>query len=153
MNSKLLIDAIVQQTTVLIAQLSTAAGIRAPLAHIADQVFLELSREIERQGVSRKVVADMFGLALRSYQRRVQRLSESASIRDRTLWEAIYDFVSEEGHVSRKRVGLRFRNDSAEHVAAVLNDLVSSGLIYASGRRSQRALPGRERGRATRNRR
>ena len=52
MQSKLLVDAIVQQTTVLIAQLSTAAGIRAPLAHIADQVFLELSREIERQGVS-----------------------------------------------------------------------------------------------------
>jgi hypothetical protein len=71
MNSRLLIDAIVQQTTVLIAQLSTAAGIRAPLAHIADQVFLELSREIERQGVSRKVAADMFGLALRGYQKRV----------------------------------------------------------------------------------
>jgi hypothetical protein len=134
MNSKLLIDAIIQQTTVLIAQLSTAAGIRSPLAHIADQVFLDLSREIERQGVSRKVVADMFGLALRSYQKRVQRLSESASVRDRTLWEAIYDFVSEQERVSRKRIGERFRHDSAEHVAAVLNDLVSSGLLYASGR-------------------
>jgi hypothetical protein len=63
MNAKLLIDAIVQQTTVLIAQLSTAAGIRSPLAHIADQVFLDLAREIEQQGVSRKVVADMFGPA------------------------------------------------------------------------------------------
>ena len=134
MNSRLLIDAIVQQTTVLIAQLSTAAGIRAPLAHIADQVFLELSREIERQGVSRKVAADMFGLALRGYQKRVQRLSESASVRDRTLWEAIYDFVSSEERVSRKRIGERFARDSAEHVAAVLNDLVSSGLIFATGR-------------------
>jgi hypothetical protein len=35
MNTKLLIDAIVQQTTVLIAELSTASGIRAPLAHVA----------------------------------------------------------------------------------------------------------------------
>ena len=60
-----LIDAIVQQTTLLIAQLATSAGIRAPLAHIADQVFLDLANEIEQQGVSRKVVADMFGLALR----------------------------------------------------------------------------------------
>ena len=33
MDVKLLIDAIVRQTTVLIAQLSTRAGIRAPLAH------------------------------------------------------------------------------------------------------------------------
>ena len=41
MDTKLLIDAIVQQTTVLIAQLSTAAGIRAPLARLADQVFLD----------------------------------------------------------------------------------------------------------------
>lgn len=49
-NTKLLIDAIVRQTTVLIAQLSTAAGIRAPLAHVADQVFVELSRELEAQG-------------------------------------------------------------------------------------------------------
>ena len=35
-------DALVRQTTVLIAQLSTTAGIRAPLAHVADQVFVEL---------------------------------------------------------------------------------------------------------------
>ena len=134
MHSKLLVDAIVQQTTVLIAQLSTAAGIRAPLAHIADQVFLELAREIERQGVGRKVAADMFGLALRSYQKRVQRLSESASVRDRTLWEAIYDFVCDEERVSRERIEKRFAKDSVEHVGAVINDLASSGLIYVAGR-------------------
>ncbi len=59
---------IVRQTTVLLAQISTAAGVRAPLAHVADQVFFELGRELEAQGVRRNVVADMFGLALRSYQ-------------------------------------------------------------------------------------
>jgi hypothetical protein len=68
-DSRLLIDAVVRQTTLLIAQLATSAGIRAPLAHLADQVFLELAREIEQQGVSKKVAADMFGIALRSYQR------------------------------------------------------------------------------------
>jgi len=51
MDTKILVDAIVRQTTVLIAQLSTAAGIRAPLAHVADQVFLELAQEIERPPV------------------------------------------------------------------------------------------------------
>jgi hypothetical protein len=134
MNSKVLIEAIMQQTTVLIAQLSTAAGIRAPLAHLADQVFLDLAREIERQGISRKVVADMFGLALRSYQKRVQRLTESASVQHRTLWQAVFEFVGEHERVSRKRIDERFRNDSAEHVAAVLNDLAGSGLLYVSGR-------------------
>ena len=62
MSVKILIDGVVQQTTVLIAQLSTAAGIRAPLAHVADQIFVSLANEIEAQGVGRKVVADMFGM-------------------------------------------------------------------------------------------
>jgi hypothetical protein len=52
MDTKLLIDGIVRQTTLLIAQLSTAAGIRAP-SHIADRVFLSLARQIEAQGVGR----------------------------------------------------------------------------------------------------
>lgn len=134
MDTKLLIDAIVQQTTVLIAQLSTAAGIRAPLAHIADQVFLELAREIESQGVGRKVVADMFGMALRSYQRRVQRLSESASTRGRSLWEAVYDFVSSQESVLRSELDARFRHDPADDVGAVLSDLCASGLLYSTGR-------------------
>ena len=87
MDLKLLIDGIVRQTTVLIAQLSTSAGVRAPLAHVADQVFLELAREIEALGVGRRVAADMFGMALRSYQKKMQRLTESASEpgRDGTL--------------------------------------------------------------------
>src|SRR5215813_6022389 len=131
MDAKLLIDAIVRQTTVLIAQLSTTAGIRAPLAHVADQVFLDLAQEIEAQGVGRKVVADMFGLALRSYQKKVQRLTESATLRERTLWEAVLDFLSEQGSVTRGRVFERFRRDSEHDVAAVLADLVSQGLVYS----------------------
>src|SRR6187399_3307697 len=91
MNVKLLVDAIVRQTTVLIAQLSTTAGVRAPLAHLADQVFLTLSREIEAQGVKRSVAADMFGLALRSYQKKTQRASSSVTQQGKTLFEAILD--------------------------------------------------------------
>jgi hypothetical protein len=79
MNVKLLIDAIVRQTMVLIAQLATSGGARAPLAHVAGQVFLELVRELEAQGVSRKIGADMFGLGLRSYQRKINRLAESST--------------------------------------------------------------------------
>jgi hypothetical protein len=134
MNTKLLVDAIVRQTTVLIAQLCTAAGVRAPLAQIADQVFLGLARELEAQGVGRKVAADMFGLALRSYQKKVQRLTESETLRDKTLWEAVIDFIREQGSAPRRRVFERFRNDDEDAVAAILNDLVSSGLAYSTGR-------------------
>lgn len=129
MNPQLLIDAIVRQTTVLIAQLSTAAGVRAPLSRVADQVFLDLAREIEAQGVSRKVAADMFGLALRTYQTKMQRLAQSSTERDRTLWEGLLAFVEEHGPVSRKKLFERFERDDPTSIGAVLNDLVQSGFV------------------------
>ncbi len=139
MNFGALIDAVVRQTTILIAHLATAAGLRAPLAHLANQVFIELVRELEAQGVGRKVVADMFGIALRSYQLKVQRLRESATERNRTLWEAVLGFVQEERVVSRSRVLDRFAYDDEAQVRAVLNDLVESGLVYKTGRRNATA--------------
>jgi hypothetical protein len=132
MNLKLLIDGIVRQTTVLIAQLSTASGSRSPLAHVADQVFFTLAREIEAQGVKKQVVADMFGLAMRSYQKKMARLTESASVRDRTLWEAVLEFVAKESP-TRARVLERFSYDGERDVVAVLNDLVRTGLLYTTG--------------------
>jgi hypothetical protein len=133
MNIKLLIDAIVQQTTVLVAQLSTNAGVRAPLAHLADQVFLSLSREIEAQGVGRKVVADMFGLALRGYQKKTQRASGSATVQGKTLFEALLEYVERERGASRSTLLHRFRYDNEREVVSVLNDLVRSGLLYSTG--------------------
>jgi hypothetical protein len=133
MRTQFLIDAIVRQTTVLIAQLATTGGVRAPLSHIAGQVFLDLAREIEAQGVGRKVSADMFGLALRTYQRRTQRLRESATMRGRSLWEAVFEYLSSEGMVSRDEVLRRFRHDDEATVRGVLHDLTESGLLFCSG--------------------
>ncbi|HVY31901.1 MAG TPA: hypothetical protein VHB79_35445 [Polyangiaceae bacterium] len=133
METKLLIDSILRQTTVLVAQLSTAAGIRAPLAHIADQVFLDLSKELESQGVSRKVVADMFGLVLRGYQKKVQRLTESQTSSGQTLWLALHEYLQKHGSITRKRLFQVFERDDPNSVGAVLNDLVSSGLAYKTG--------------------
>lgn len=132
MNLKLLIDGIVQQTTVLIARLSTSTGVLSPLGHIADQVFLDLAKELEQQGVRKVLAADMFGLALRSYQKKTQRLMESASAADRTLWEAVYDFIRSQ-ETTRQRIEERFRHDGQREVAAVLSDLVRSGLVYVTG--------------------
>ena len=133
MNVKLLVDAIVWQTTVLIAQLSTTAGVRAPLAHLADQVFLTLSREIEAQGVKRSVAADMFGLALRSYQKKTQRASSSVTQQGKTLFEAILDYVEVNRGCSRETLLHRFRNDNDREVIGVVHDLVQSGLLYSTG--------------------
>jgi len=133
MNIQILIDNIVRQTTVLIAQLATSGGVRAPLAQVADQVFLELTRELESQGISRKVSADMFGLALRSYRRRIQRVQASSTDRDRSLWEAILDFLNTKTLVPRTEVLRRFRHDDETSVKGVLHDLCESGMLLKLG--------------------
>jgi hypothetical protein len=134
MNVKLLIDAVVRQTTVLIAQMATAAGIRAPLSHVANQVFLDLARELESQGVGRKVIADMFGLALRSYQLKVQRLEAGGGSGGETLWEAVFAYVREQEEVLLTSVLRRFHRDEEAIVRGILRDLCDSGLLYRSGR-------------------
>ena len=133
----MLIDAIVRQTMVLIAQLATAGGGRAQLSHTANQVFLDLVAALKEQGLGNKVIADMFGMALRTYQTKLQRLSESRTDRGRSLWEALLGFLQEKGReraVPRAVILQRFRHDDALVVSGVLRDLVDSGLLYRTGR-------------------
>jgi predicted transcriptional regulator len=134
MNPHLLIDAIVRQTTVLIAQLATTAGVRAPLAHVAADVFGSLVAELKQQGLGSKVIADMFGLALRTYHNRIRRYAESATDRGISLWEAVLVFVRGRELVTRAEVLRRFHADDESTVRAVLKDLVDSGLLFRSGR-------------------
>src|SRR5262245_9018491 len=133
MQVRLLIDDIVRQTTLLIGQLSTAAGLREPLAHVADQVFLELSRELDAQGVRLKVAADMFGMTLRSYQLKLRRLSEQQERRGASLWQAIHERLTE-GSATRDELTERFGRHDPKRVAATLCDMVESGVAYSSGR-------------------
>src|SRR3954465_12979921 len=133
MNLQLLIDSIIRQTTVLIAQLATAQGVRAPLANLANQVFLDLANELNQQGVSRKVCADMFGMALRTYRRKIQRLSESSTERGRSLWEAVPSYVDDAGIATRADVLRRFHRDDEELVRGMLHDLCESSLVFRTG--------------------
>jgi hypothetical protein len=116
----LLIDAVVQQTMVFIAQLATAGGVRAPLAHVAEQVFSDLTRELSEHGVKKNVIADMFGMALRTYHRKIRELGESKTVLGRSVWEAVLGFVRERGPVTGRDVLLRFAGDDPEVVTGVL---------------------------------
>src|SRR5262245_14298346 len=133
MTVRTLIDGIVRRTMVLIAQLATSGGLRAPLAHVAEQVFVELSKELENQGLTKKVSADMFGMALRTYQRRTQRLSQSRTDRGRSLWEATLEFIEQNGVVRRDDILERFKHDDEPSLRGVLRDLTDSGLVFSSG--------------------
>ena len=134
MQAQILIDAMIRQQTILIAHLATAAGMRAPLAHIADQIFLEISTELRKQGVGVKVIADMFGMALRSWQAKIRRATESRTDVGRTLWEAVYSYLSTHGQVNRSKILERFKYDEEAVLKGVLNDLVESQLIFKAGR-------------------
>ena len=134
MNVNLLIDAVIRQTTILIAQLATSAGLRAPLANIANAVFLDLAEELETQGVSRKVAADMFGMALRSYQSKVRRLASRREDSHLSVWEAVFDYIREHEVISRADVLLRFAKEDDELVRGILYDLVETGLVFQKGR-------------------
>lgn len=134
MNAQLVISAIVRQTTVLIAQIATAQGMRSPLQRVANQVFLDLVTELERQGLSKKIVADMFGLALRSYQQKLDRLTESASEGGVTLWQVVYDYLRGVETATRAQVLSRFAREDEASVKSILRDLVETGLVYQRGR-------------------
>ncbi len=133
MDVNVLINSTVRQVTVLIAQLATSGGVRAPLAQVANQVFVELARELEAQGVSRKVSADMFGMALRAYIRKVRRLTESATESEQTLWQAVLTFIKQGSLVTRERVLARFHRDGELEVSSILKDLCETGLVFCSG--------------------
>jgi hypothetical protein len=133
MNAALLIHAIVRQTTVLIASLATASGQRAQLASIANLVFADLVRELRDQGLGNKIIADMFGMALRTYHRKLARLSASRTVQGRSLWEAVLAHIQEHGPLLRGELLTRFACDDEATLHAVIVDLVDSGLVGSQG--------------------
>lgn len=133
MNIAVLIDAIVRQTSVLVAQLAVAGG-RPSLAHTSNQIFIDVVRELKQQGVGNKVIADMFGMALRTYHDRVKRLEQEARYGGCSLWEAVLSYVADTGTVSQADVLARFRNEDALTLRGVIKDLVDSGRVLRTGR-------------------
>ena len=134
MNVRILIDGIVRQTTVLIAQLATSGGLRAPWRTSRVRCSSSLPRSSRARAITKKVTADMFGMALRSYQRRTQHLSQSATDRGRSLWEALLDYTSRStGPVTRDEIFRRFRHDGEPSLRGVLRDLTESGVAFSSG--------------------
>ena len=126
------IEALVRQTMMEVARLATSGGARASLSRISDQVFLELTSELERQGVTKNVVADMFGMSLRTFHRRVQQVRRAQTER-RTLRDAVLELVAVSEPVSAHAVHQHFLRYPAELVAGALNDLVHTSLLSRSG--------------------
>lgn len=133
MNTRLLIDEVLAEVAGFVATLATLNGARTLLADLPDRFFYQLAMALEAQGLSKKLVADMSGLALRSYQKRLQRLAESRSDTGKTLWEAAFVYLNQRRVVPRGDLERRFANDDPQVLASVLHDLVESGLVFRTG--------------------
>jgi hypothetical protein len=134
MSFDLLLVAIVREASALIAAAATHKGARTSLAHLGDHLFYGLARELHALGVRRRVAADMLGMAPRAYLRKLRRVEESVTDRGRCLWEAVYEYASEHGPVTRTALHERFHRDDAEALRGVLSDLEETGAILCEGR-------------------
>ena len=94
LSSEARIESVLREAVMEVARLATAGGARVSLARLTDQLFLELAGELERQGLTKPVIADMFGMALRTYHRRVQETQQSQTDVGRTVWEAVLDYLA-----------------------------------------------------------
>lgn len=137
MNPTLLIHLIVSQFTVLIAQLATRSGMRPPLARVSDEMFQSLVAELQVQGVPQRVIADMFGLALRGYQARVQRLEQRDEEEQLTLSMNLLGAIQSMGPVSRDLLTTRFADVEEATFRSTLRDLVDSGMVKMEGTRAK----------------
>lgn len=137
MNHGLLIDAIVRKTALLVADLAVRDPVPASLMHVTDLFFTAINEHLRsKHERPQRVIADLFGLPIRTYQHRVTVLSQSASLRGITVWEAIYRFVRAEEQVSRAEIGQRFHQENPELVGSILNEMVRSKLLFCAGRGS-----------------
>jgi len=100
---------------------------------MADRAFMDLAQGLQESGLSGKVIADMFGLTLRAYQIKLRRVRESGTMRNRSLWEAVYNYIAKQKTVPRAELLKRFSRDDSASVASVLQDLLRSGTIEDVG--------------------
>ncbi len=104
------------------------------LAHTSNQVFIDVVRELRQLGVGNKVIADMFGMALRTYHDRVKRLEQEARYGGCSLWEAVLAYIRAEQPVTQAELLTRFRKEDSLTLRGVIKDLADNGHVSRTGR-------------------
>jgi transcriptional regulator with XRE-family HTH domain len=132
LDSDARIEAVVREAVLEIARVATAGGARASLARVTGQVLVELASELTRLGLTQQVIADMLGMAPRTYHRRVQQARGEQGER-RTVRDEVLEFVRGSGQVTARAVQQQFLRHPGELVAGVLHDLVHCGLARRRG--------------------
>ena len=133
-----LIDALVQKTAGLVADLATMGPTTSRLAHLPDLFFEAIAdRLIDKHDKSRRVVAEALGLSVRALQRRLAD-RPSSSERGGTIEARLYDLLSAEGPLTRTEIEQRLAREDPEILRSILRDLDRSGVLLSGGRGGRR---------------
>jgi hypothetical protein len=141
MDLRVVIGAVLDQSATLVAHLATRGGQRAILSNVSSRMFLGMTRALQESGISRRVQADMFGMDLRAFRRKLRRVEASATDGHVSLWRAmLLEFrqreASQRAPMSLDDLTRRFHRDGEDAVRAVLADMVESGIVARKGTRS-----------------
>jgi hypothetical protein len=133
MKPRLLIRTLVRQCANLVAVAATLDGRRTPLGTVLDQFFADLVDALARQGLRRKVIADMLGITPRTFYARLRKLEENGLEPGRTLWQDVLRFIRERGRARRDDILKQFSTHDEAVIRSVLRDLTDSELVYQAG--------------------
>lgn len=135
MDRALLIDALVRRTADLVADLAIEGATNHSLGHINDLFFQAMDARLRStHGKPQRVIADIFRLPLRTLQHRLQTAADNLTVRDRTVWRAIYGHIQAQGPLDRSAIECRFVGERPHLIRSILNNMVSAGVVFAAGR-------------------
>lgn len=113
----------------IIASCAVRDGKRRNLSWVSDTLLAGIADELEAQGVTRKVAADMFGVSLRTYQRQVSRdVPAHAGVTTSTM---ILTRLRR-GAATRAEILSWFPSSRGQEVGSILSDMIAAGVLSPS---------------------
>jgi hypothetical protein len=140
MYARLLVDEVVRQTAVLLAELVTRSEERALLSEVQTELLLHLDNELRQRGLSQSARIEALGTTRAAYVQAMKHGRISVTEPSCSLSEAIFRIVTEHGLASREQLAAHFAQDDEERVSGAIERLVGSGLLFRAGRQGAEVL-------------
>jgi hypothetical protein len=128
-DATLLITIVVRKSADLVATVATQGGSRHSLAEVPNRFHEALAEALDARNVPRKVAAEMFGVGLRTHQRRLKQAHEAPVTKRETLSARVYRLVSVAGESTKLDIELAFQDVPAHLLASALRDLQKNDLL------------------------
>ncbi len=110
----------------VIANTAMSDGLRRTLGWTQDVFFLGIIEELERLDISRKIAADMLGMTLRTYQRRVSAIQENPHT-GFNLWHRLHSRLDTPAR--RETILAWFEASREPQIVSMLHDMVKEGWL------------------------